>query len=350
MGINNLYKILRKYSPNSFKTIPLKDYAYKKVAIDTNLYMYKYKVIFGEDDWLRAFTNLVCCLRKNDIHPIFIMDSQAPIEKLEEQQNRRKERQKLKDKLELIEQDYKIYLEKGEISDLLKEISSSDKKHPKLLIKNSFNETTIINKINTLKSQTISINKEDFEKLRSLLKVMEIPCFNATSEAEATCSYLNINNKVDAVLTEDTDVLAYGAPVFLSGINTHNETIVEVKIESLLENLNLNQKEFTDMCIMCGTDYNKNIPKVGPMKSHALITQYKSIEEIEKNTSHDISILKHIRSRELFSFSDNYFDKDIHYCPTPNIHNINKFLLINNCRIDMSYIAKCLNHTQIIFK
>lgn len=347
MGINNLYKILRKYSPNSFKTIPLKKYSYKKIAIDTNLYMYKYKIIFGEN-WLRAFTNLVCCLRKNDIHPIFIMDSKAPIEKLEEQQNRRKEREKLKTKLSLIEKDYDNYKTNGEITDLLRDICSSDKKHPKLLISKVFNETTIINKINTLKSQTVSVNKEDFNTLRQLLNVMKIPCFSATSEAEATCSYLNIKHKVSAVLTEDTDVLAYGAPKFLSGINTHNETFIEIKIKNLLEDLNMTQKQFTDMCIMCGTDYNKNIPKIGPMKSYALINEHKSIEEIENKTELDTSILKYVRSRELFSFCPKYFQKKIKYCSLPDINNINEFLLSHNCKIDMSYIEKSL-FKQIIF-
>ena len=349
MGINNLYKILRKYSPNSFKTVPLSKYSNKKIAIDTNLYMYKYKVIFGED-WLRAFTNLICCLRKNNIHPVFIIDSKAPIEKVEEQQNRRIQRQKLKDKLHNIEIDYQIYKESGKISDLLQEISSSDKKHPQLLIKNIFNENTVINKINTLKSQTISIDSEDFTTFKNLLEVMKIPCFYATTEAEATCSYLNINRKVSAVLTEDTDVLAYGARRFLSNINTHNETMIEVKISNILEDLNLTQKEFTDMCIMCGTDYNKNIPKIGPIKSYTLISEHKTIEEIERCTNLDTSILKYKRSRELFSFPDDYFTKKISYCKTPNVNEINKFLLTHNCKYNLSYITKSFVDTQLIFK
>lgn len=350
MGINNLYKILRKYSPDSFKTIPLNKYAFKKIAIDSNLYMYKYKVIFGED-WLKAFTNLVCCLRKNDIHPVFIMDSQAPIEKQEEQQHRRKERQKLKDKLLLIEKDYEEYKISSKVSTLLQEVSdNSNKKHPKLLIKNIFNESTIINRIKILKSQTISVSKEDFESLQKLLKVMKIPCRYATSEAEATCSYLNIQHKVSAVLTEDTDVLAYGAPKFLSSINTHNETCIEVKMKDLLTQLSMTQEEFTDMCIMCGTDYNKNIPRIGPMKSYDLICKHRSIENVEKFTNLDISILKHKRSRELFSFCEDYFTHKIKYCKQPNIDKINKFLLINNCKIDLKYIKDCLKHKQIILK
>ena len=349
MGINNLYKILRKYSPNSFKTVPLNKYAYKKIAIDSNLYMYRYKIIFGEE-WVKAFTNLVCCLRKNDVHPVFIMDSKAPIEKQEEQQNRRKERQKLKDKLEKIQKDYEEYKNTGNISDLLQEVSSSDKKHPKLLIKNLFNENTIINKIKTLQNQTISVSKEDFNTLKKLLKIMKVPCEDATTEAEATCSYLNIKKKVSGVLTEDTDVLAYGAPRFLSNINTHNETCTEVKIKNVLKELNLTQKEFTDMCIMCGTDYNKNIPKIGPMKSYDLISKHKSIEQIKDNTSLDTSILKYKRSRELFSFGNDYFTKKITYCKNPNIDNINKFLLVNNCKININYINNCLQHKQIILK
>ena len=34
MGIHHLNKILRKYSPNSFREIPLTHYAYKKIAIE----------------------------------------------------------------------------------------------------------------------------------------------------------------------------------------------------------------------------------------------------------------------------------------------------------------------------
>jgi 5'-3' exonuclease len=349
MGIHNLNKILKKECGDMFETVSLKKYAYKKIAIDTSLYMYKYKVIFN-DGWLRAFTNLVCCLRKNDVHPIFIFDSKAPIEKLEEQQNRRKEREKLKTKLQNIEHDYQIYKDDGKVSELLQEISSSDKKHPQLLIKNIFNENSIINKINTLRNQTISIDKEDFTTLKKLLTVMKIPFYDATSEAEGTCSYLNIKNKVSAVLTEDTDVLAYGAPVFLSNLNTHNETFTQVKIKDLLNGLELTQPQFTDMCIMCGTDYNKNIPKVGPIKSYGLIYEHKTIENIEQNTKHDISILKHIRSRELFSFSNNYFTPKLKYCGIPNINQINKFLLKHNCKIDLSYITKCIGHKEIILK
>ena len=49
------------------------------------------------------------------------------------------------------------------------------------------------------------------------------------------CSDLCLQGKIDAVLSEDTDVLAYGAPVFLTKINTQNGTCYRIKHDELLK-------------------------------------------------------------------------------------------------------------------
>ena len=74
MGINNLNKILKRHAPECYVEVHLYKYAFERIAIDTSLFVYKYKTIFGEK-WLNAFINMICCLRKNEIHPIFIFDS-----------------------------------------------------------------------------------------------------------------------------------------------------------------------------------------------------------------------------------------------------------------------------------
>jgi len=73
--------------------------------------------------------------------------------------------------------------------------------------------------------------------------------------------------------------------------------------------MELTSDEFLDFCIMCGTDYNDNIPGVGPVKAYALIKEYGSIEHIGRQTSLDISILNHIKSRELFRNYPKYTKK-----------------------------------------
>jgi hypothetical protein len=83
MGINNLNVFLRKNCPEVFKEIHISEYAYKKVAIDTSLFLCKFKAIAG-DRWLESFIRLVSCLRRNEIHCEFIYDTSAPPENNDE--------------------------------------------------------------------------------------------------------------------------------------------------------------------------------------------------------------------------------------------------------------------------
>jgi len=345
MGINNLNKILKRYSPESFETIQLSSLSGKKIAIDTSLYMYKYKVIFGEIIWLRAFCNLICCMRKHNIHPIFIFDSQAPPEKLEEQMERKAQRQKLVDKLTQLEQDYRDFKEKGSITKNMLDLCEGKAKQHRLLTTDDsiFREDIIIDKIETLKKQTISIKKEDFDLVKELFKVMKIPYYDAVSEAEALGAYLSREGRVEGVMTSDTDVLAYGTTNFFKDIDTSKDTIIRVNMEKLLDTLEMTQYQFRDMCIMCGTDYNKNIPKIGPMKAYSLMKEYKNIDEMEKQTQKDVSILKHHRVRELFSFDNNYFTQRITSCRKVDVNKLEQFLFKYNCSLNKQYLETCLN-------
>lgn len=345
MGINHLNKILKKYSPNCFETINLSELKDSKLAIDTSLYMYKYKVIFGEEEWLKAFCNLICCFRKNHIHPIFIFDSQAPPDKLEEQMERKAQRQKLVDKLAQLEQDYKDYKEKGSITKNLLDVCEGKAKQHRLLTKDEsiFREDVVVNKIETLQKQTISINKDNFELVKKLLKVLKIPYYDAVTEAEALGAYLSREGRVNGIMTSDTDVLAYGATNFYKDINTSKGTIIRINMEKLLKELDMTQYQFRDMCIMCGTDYNKNIPKIGPMKAYSLMKEHKNIDEMATQTQKDVTILKHHRVRELFTFENNYFPKRISKCGKVDLNKVQKFLFKHNCNINFDYVTKCIN-------
>ena len=350
MGINGLHKILKKYCSDLYHTINLSEFRYQKIGIDTSLYMYKFKCILG-DDWLNGFINLICSLRKNEIHPIFIYDSKAPPEKTKEQAERREQRQKLKDKLTQLQEEWDNYILTGNKSTFLIDMCQEEnKKAPRLLSNvNVFKEDIIISKLEKLKLQTISISTEDFSLTKSLFDILKIPYHQATTEAEATASYLCREKIVSAVLSEDTDVLAYGTPVFLSKINTHAETCVLIKLDQILNRLNLSYEGFKDLCIMCGTDYNKNIPSIGPQKAYRLIKQFQTIDGVNDNTILDVSPLNHIRTRELFTFPKDYFNKLISFCGTPDYNKLQEFLFKNNCKISPDYVEKCFNSKPLNF-
>lgn len=357
MGVKGLNKIIEKYAKEAFNPIHLSSYKYKKIAIDISLYMFKYKAIFGER-WLVAFINLVICLRKNDIHCIFIYDSKAPPEKSAEKLKRAEQRDKLNSKIFELEDNLKTYYETNEITETLKETfvtliqKEGDLKLKKLLRpskkedEHAFDISLIEKELNKLKSQAVSISDDDFKLTRELFTILGIPYILADGEAETLCSYLCIHGKVDAVLSEDTDVLAYGTPKFLSKLNTSEETCVEIDNDNLLSLLEMNLDEFKDLCIMCGTDYNSNIRGIGPDKSFKLIKEVKSIDNI---TKHDIAILNHIRVRELYKAPES-IDFAVPYCDKPDYAKVSEFIFRNNINQNkLEQIKDAFTQKEIVF-
>jgi len=98
---------------------------------------------------------------------------------------------------------------------------------------------------------------------------------------------------------------------------------------------------------MCGTDYNKNIYKIGPEKAYALIKQHGSIDEIAKNTTLDVSVLNHARSRELLTAVPD--DQEIPYCKVPDFKRLDIFLFKNNSKVNIDGLKKCFEQHTLEF-
>ncbi len=211
------------------------------------------------------------------------------------------------------------------------------------------NMVLIEQEIARLRQQILVVSPEDFALTKELFDILKVPYYQAPLEAETTCADLCKRSLVAAVLSEDTDVLAYGAPVFLSKIDTATDNCVQINHSTLLEGLELTYDEFLDLCIMCGTDYNKNIFRIGPEKAYKLIKQYRNIDEIAKRTKHDISILNHIRGRELFKEYEQ-FDVVIPYCGAPDFEKLVQFMERYKIRVNLESLRKAFVRTVLAFE
>jgi 5'-3' exonuclease len=362
MGINGLNKFLRDKFSNVHTQMHLSHYKYKKIAIDISIYMYRYKASFG-DRWLSAFVNLIICLRKNNIHCVFIYDTKAPQEKDIERQKRRKQRDDLARSVEQLETLLKNYKENGTTHQMLYDVMAKNQP-PRLLNDNTpptINIQVIEDVLETKKRQVIKITPEDFNLTKQLFDIMKIPYFDAPSEAETMCSNLCITNKVDAVLSEDSDVFAYGTPVFINKININDETCVETKYADVLNEMSFDSEQFLDFCIMCGTDYNDNIKDIGPVKAYELIKEFKNIDGIQhyidtnSNLTKQLSLCKnnieklnHFRVREMFTDYESN-DVNVPYCSKPDFDALQLFLVENNCRdIHLQSLRKAFTQTFVI--
>jgi flap endonuclease-1 len=351
MGIKNLNKFLRSNCPEVYKEVHISEYAFKKVAIDISLYLCKYKIVCGEDKWLGAFINLIASLRRNEVHCVFIYDSGAPPEKSGERAERAASKEKLKKRVFDIEEALNHYYNTNEVEKLLLDLCEKAKnKHKRLLVKTpqKFDLELAEKELKRIKGYILNIRSEDFLLTKELFNILAIPYFDAPLEAETMCADLCKRGLVDAVLSEDTDVLAYESPMFLSKIDTRNDTCVQIEYSEVISSLELTNDQFLDLCIMCGTDYNKNIHRVGPQTSYKYIKKHKSIEGIKANTELDISVLHHIRGRELFRDYERA-DVKILYCGKPDFEALKTFINKYNVDVKIDKLQKAFIKNIIIF-
>jgi len=369
MGIKNLHQFLRKACPLVYSEIHMSRYAYKKIAIDVSIYMCKFKTTYGKL-WLDAFLQLVTILRENEIHPIFVYDTKFPVEKEQEKKNRTMARLKTKERVEKIFQEWEAYKQKfthqpelfqtGSIHKIPLRGDDMNTDLLDFLIRQYPDKTELAvidvdrdidHQLNTL----LSIRTEDFELTRELFTLMKVPWINATGEAEATCAVLCRTGQVDAVLSEDTDVLNYCASRFLHRLNIQTQTLMEIDYTDMLTRLNFTPAQFLDFCIMCGTDYNTNLFKIGPEKSYRLLCKHHSLENIRLHNSNlDMSGFPFERVREIFlddqSLEPVHLDR-ILYCGIPDTQRLLEFCFHNNCRFDLPRLFQAFtSNPQIIFE
>jgi flap endonuclease-1 len=356
MGIQNLSSFIQRY-PKAIETININEYAYKIIAVDTSLYMCKFKAVAG-DRWLSEFVRLVYTLRANDIHCLFVYDTKSPPEKTQEKQRRRDTREKSENKIEEIIDILDRYNLSNTLEEKEKIILMDFQKQRKITTpvrlllaqehKEELNIRALQQEVEKIRKQHFSISPEDFEKTKKLFKILDVHYILAPMEAETTCADLCKRGIVDAVLSEDTDVLAYGCPMFLCKISTNKGvgTCTRINFKVLLEEMELSEQQFLDFCIMCGTDYNHNIPKIGSVTAYRLIKQHGMIEDIEK-TGINVSILNHIKTRSLFTDYEKV-EWEKQYCGIPNFNRLQKFFVVNNITIRVEEIEKHFTSSIVI--
>lgn len=335
MGIKNLYKLLRRECPNIFKSEDLSVLDGKRVAVDTSLYMYKYKSISG-DRWIVSMVQfLIEPLLSSNVKSIFIFDGKPPPEKLNTLNQRVNVRKNSKNRIQNIKHMLDVYVETKVADDELIKLSKSlEKKNTSSQIQRliKLTSTTSLDKsdsdgssdggvididiemikkyIEKLESRDINITPQDYSDLKSLLTFIGIPYMDSPYEAETLCSHLCILGYVDCVMSEDSDVLVYGTPMFITKLSGNG--CVVIKYSDILDELEMSFESFRDLCIMCGSDYNPNIPKIASIKAYKIISELESLERVSEK--YDTTCLNYKRVRELFSCPDKLPDEIVNKC------------------------------------
>ncbi|KAG8216877.1 PIN domain-like protein [Butyriboletus roseoflavus] len=122
---------------------------------------------------------------------------------------------------------------------------------------------------------------QTYEECKELLRTMGVPCIESSGpfEAEALACALVIHGHADYVVSEDTDVLVYEAPM-LRGITARESPIVVVHGEAIRTTLQLDRASYVDFALLLGTDFSQRIKNVGPNRALKFIREHGSIERV----------------------------------------------------------------------
>jgi len=229
MGIRYLNRYLRDNCPNSIRCINMADLSGKRIAVDISIYLYKYE---AENALLENMYVMLSIFRNYNVIPIFIFDGKPPPEKKALLLKRREDRQEAQEEYDNLKK--------------LLETKDDDEK------------IDIITAMDQLKNQIVQINKDKIEKVKNLIRAYGATYYDAPGEADELCALLVIKKKVWACLSEDMDLFVYGCTRVLRYFSLIGHTAVLYYMKGILEEINMTQSEFKQICVLSGTDYNIN--------------------------------------------------------------------------------------------
>ncbi|KAL1859613.1 Elongation of fatty acids protein 2 [Diaporthe australafricana] len=266
MGIKQLFSIIKEEAPEAIKEGEIKNQFGRKVAIDASMSIYSFLIavrsdgqqLMNEDGETTShlmgmfYRTLRIC--DNGIKPLYVFDGAPPKLKSGELARR--------------------YQRKQEANEGLEEAK----------------ETGTAEEVEKFSRRTVRVTKEHNAECQRLLKLMGIPYLIAPTEAEAQCAVLARAGKVYAAASEDMDTLCFDSPILLRHLTfseQRKEPIQEIHLDKVMDGLNMDRKQFVDLCILLGCDYLDPIPKIGPHTALKLIREHGSLEKIVESIQND---------------------------------------------------------------
>ena len=238
MGIRYLNRFIQQRCPETPTRIHLRDLSGKRIAVDTSIYMYRYS---GEGALLENMYLMASVFRHYNIHAVFIFDGPPPPQKTDLIELRRK-------KKEIAKKQYDV------LATIIKE-----KKRAGYASVETTELDDIEDSMRELKKQFVRLRDCDIANVKELLVSFGFATIDAEGEADVLCAKLSLKKRVDACLSDDTDMFVYGCPVVLRHISLLNHSVVSYDTREILKKLSLTQQEFKMMCVVCGTDYSPTI-------------------------------------------------------------------------------------------
>lgn len=284
------------------------------IGIDANLYAVRYKRIFRKIEY--GIMKQIMTSLSYGIVPIYVFDGGVPEQKAETITHRKNQNYKNRLRLKELIMSNNEYTtnEIGEfnIDEIIENINSFHKENrtnkSNYLLYDSNEIKNISDEMIKLVKKNRIVRRNDIESVKAFLDLIKIPYVTSNGEADDMMSFLYNKKIIHACLSEDMDMLPKGCGNL---IKITRNGIIQYCLRNILEELQLTQNQFIDLCILLGSDYYTTyLPKMKPMELYSTFRMVKnpSIESfVETFSLIDSDIVDHLESyksvRKMFDLS-----------------------------------------------
>jgi len=251
-----LNKFLQDSCNDSIKKIHISSLSGKKIVIDTSIYLYRF---IGDGCLLENFYLMISIFHQYNIIPIFIFDGKPPKEKEELLKQRKMEKKEAEIKYKILEDKLTNNVDDG------------------------INIVEIKDNMDLLKKQFIRIHHTDIENVKTLIKAYGVSYIEANEEADKLCAKMVCKHKAYACLSEDMDLFVYGCSRVLRYLSLLKKTAIMYDLAGILSEINMTLKEFQEVTVISGTDYNCNIKH-----NNNLMTTLKYFKKYKKHNKNNL--------------------------------------------------------------
>ena len=358
MGIKDLHKVIKKECSEQLLTFKFSELAGFRIVIDISSIIYRL-VKTSENNWEFGLLLLLCNLRRNGITLFCIFDGSICVP----------EKQKVKDKRNAA---YKKQVERLNLAKkLLTESENIQQVSPNAVeFVKTLKVIPSMEPIDRLRlfiekteKQVVSVLPHHFDTAKKILNWVGIRYFQSETEADGFCVSCVKNLGFDAVLSEDSDMLAYGCPLLLSFKNftLSQNKLYGIALPSLLESLDMSFSMFVDFCILLSCDYNSRVSgyppgrcilgkpvQIGCERALLMIREHKDITTVVKYLSNPEKLNIEVCKKCFYGTFTLDLVNDMQY-QEPNYEELYDFLREKKYRIDAVFIENCLSSSKIFF-
>ncbi|KAM0842168.1 hypothetical protein ACQ4PT_058559 [Festuca glaucescens] len=131
-------------------------------------------------------------------------------------------------------------------------------------------------------SHAESVSSEMFAECQELLQMFGLPYIIAPMEAEAQCAYMEINNLVDGVVTDDSDVFLFGARNVYKNIFDERKYVETYLMKDIESELGLTREQLIRMALLLGSDPTEGISGIGIVNAIEVVNAFPEEDGLQK--------------------------------------------------------------------